>query len=68
MTDKDARAVIMVPQRDLVTKKLIAKFLLSMASCGLVLLEEQTLVGQDDWDEDGEDSGIECWLAVFGRQ
>ncbi|KAI0895573.1 S-adenosylmethionine-dependent methyltransferase-like protein [Annulohypoxylon nitens] len=68
MADKDARAVIMVPQRDLVTKKLIAKFLLSMASCGLVLLEEQTLVGQDDWDEDGEDSGIECWLAVFGRQ
>ncbi|KAI1091844.1 putative methyltransferase-domain-containing protein [Rostrohypoxylon terebratum] len=66
--DKDARAVIMVPQRDLVTKKLVAKFLLSMASSGLVVLEEHTLVGQDDWDEDGEDSGIECWWAVFGRQ
>ncbi|KAI1454534.1 putative methyltransferase-domain-containing protein [Annulohypoxylon moriforme] len=68
MTDKDARAVIMVPQRDLVTKKLVAKFLSCMASSNLAVLEEHALVGQDDWDDEGEDSGIECWWAVFGRQ
>ncbi|KAI1209748.1 S-adenosylmethionine-dependent methyltransferase-like protein [Annulohypoxylon truncatum] len=68
MIDNDARAVVMVPQRDLVTKRLIAKFLSIMASSDLKVLEEHTLAGQDDWDEDGEDSGIECWWAVFGRQ
>ncbi|KAI1642965.1 putative methyltransferase-domain-containing protein [Daldinia loculata] len=66
--DKDARAIVMVPQRDLTTKKLAAKFLSIMIVSGLSVLEQHTLVGQDDWDEDGEDSGIECWWAVFGRQ
>ncbi|KAI0106635.1 putative methyltransferase-domain-containing protein [Daldinia grandis] len=66
--DKDARAIVMVPQRDLTTKKLVAKFLAIMIVSGLSVLEQHTLVGQDDWDEDGEDSGIECWWAVFGRQ
>ncbi|KAI0853331.1 putative methyltransferase-domain-containing protein [Daldinia vernicosa] len=66
--DKDARAIVMVPQRDLTTKKLAAKFLSIMIVSGLSVLEQRTLVGQDDWDEDGEDSGIECWWAVFGRQ
>ncbi|KAF3057323.1 Protein-lysine N-methyltransferase EFM2 [Daldinia childiae] len=66
--DKDARAIVMVPQRDLTTKKLVAKFLSIMIVSGLSVLEQHTLVGQDDWDEDGEDSGIECWWAVFGRQ
>ncbi|KAI1401432.1 putative methyltransferase-domain-containing protein [Hypoxylon fuscum] len=68
MNDKDARAVIMVPQRDLITKKLIANFLSIMAASDLIILKELTLVGQDDWDEDGENSEIECWLAIFGRQ
>ncbi|KAK6949160.1 hypothetical protein Daesc_009234 [Daldinia eschscholtzii] len=66
--DKDSRAIVMVPQRDLTTKKLAAKFLSIMIVSGLSVLEQNTLVGQDDWDEDGEDSGIECWWAVFGRQ
>ncbi|KAI8957995.1 putative methyltransferase-domain-containing protein [Daldinia sp. FL1419] len=65
---KDARAIVMVPQRDLATKKLSAKFLSSMILSGLNVLEQHALVGQDDWDEDGEDSGIECWWAVFGRE
>ncbi|KAI1657592.1 putative methyltransferase-domain-containing protein [Daldinia decipiens] len=66
--DKDARAIVMVPQRDLTTKKLAAKFLSIMIVSGLSVLEQHTLIGQDDWDEDGEDSGIECWWVVFGRQ
>ncbi|KAI1464263.1 putative methyltransferase-domain-containing protein [Daldinia caldariorum] len=66
--DENARAIVMVPQRDLATKKLTAKFLSTTIVSGLSVLEQNTLVGQDDWDEDGEDSGIECWWAVFGRQ
>ncbi|KAI0839081.1 S-adenosylmethionine-dependent methyltransferase-like protein [Hypoxylon sp. FL0890] len=68
MKDKDARAIIMVPQRDLTTKKLVAKFVVAMEASGLMVLERHTLVGQDDWDEDEESSGIECWWAVFGRR
>ncbi|KAI1104613.1 putative methyltransferase-domain-containing protein [Jackrogersella minutella] len=68
MEDKEARAVIMVPQRDLTTKKLVAKFVSIMVSYGLIVLEQRTMAGQDDWDEDEENSEIECWLAVFGRQ
>ncbi|KAI2468728.1 putative methyltransferase-domain-containing protein [Annulohypoxylon bovei var. microspora] len=68
MGDEGARAVVMVPQRDLVTKKLVAKFLSIMTSSGLMALEEHTLVGQDDWGDDDDDPEIECWWAVFGRQ
>ncbi|KAI1407745.1 S-adenosylmethionine-dependent methyltransferase-like protein [Hypoxylon sp. FL1857] len=68
MQDKDARAVVMVPQRDLTTKKLVAKFVVAMEASGLTILERHTLVGQDDWDEDEENPGIECWWAVFGRR
>lgn len=68
MEDADARAVIMVPQRDLTTRKLVAKFVMAMEASGLTVLEKHTLVGQDDWDEDEESSGIECWWAVFGRR
>ncbi|OTA87867.1 hypothetical protein M434DRAFT_399273 [Hypoxylon sp. CO27-5] len=68
MEDVDARAVIMVPQRDLTTRKLVAKFVMTMEVYGLTVLEKHTLVGQDDWDEDEENSGIECWWAVFGRR
>ncbi|KAI1138258.1 S-adenosylmethionine-dependent methyltransferase-like protein [Hypoxylon sp. FL0543] len=68
MEDVDARAVVMVPQRDLTTKKLVAKFVIAMEASGLTVLEKSTLVGQDDWDEDEESPGIECWLAIFGRR
>ncbi|KAI1375437.1 putative methyltransferase-domain-containing protein [Hypoxylon crocopeplum] len=66
--DKAARAVVMVPQRDLTTKRLVANFLSVMADSGLTVLEEHTLTGQDDWDEEEDNSRIECWLVVFGRQ
>lgn len=66
--DKSSRAIVMVPQRDLTTKKLVDSFVLTMASLGMAVLEEHTLVGQDDWDEDDDDSAIDCWCAIFGRQ
>ncbi|OTB05052.1 hypothetical protein M426DRAFT_320112 [Hypoxylon sp. CI-4A] len=68
MKDEDARAVVMVPQRDNTTKKLLASFMSNMEASGLTVLEQHTLVGQDDWDDDEENSEIECWWAVFGRK
>ncbi|KAL7620692.1 Protein-lysine N-methyltransferase rrg1 [Parahypoxylon ruwenzoriense] len=68
--DKDARVVMMVPQRDLTTKRLLATFISTVAlgESGLTILEEHILVGQDDWDEDGESSDVKCWWAVLGRK
>ncbi|KAI1772617.1 putative methyltransferase-domain-containing protein [Hypoxylon cercidicola] len=69
VADKDARVIVMVPRRDLTTKKLAAKFLSVMMASGLTVLEEHSLVGQDDWDgdDDEESSEVECWWAIFGR-
>lgn len=69
MADKDARAIIMIPQRDLTTKKLVARFVSIMTTYNLRVLEENTLVGQDDWDGDDDEETLEvkCWCAIFGR-
>ncbi|KAI0014714.1 putative methyltransferase-domain-containing protein [Xylariomycetidae sp. FL0641] len=70
MRDADARAVVMVPQRDLTTKRLTAEFRekLAQRSSPLAVLEEHILTVQDDWDEDEGKPEVECWWAVFGRQ
>ncbi|KAI1082031.1 putative methyltransferase-domain-containing protein [Whalleya microplaca] len=67
--DKNARAIVMVPQRDATTKRLTTAFRSCMASgeSGLTVLEEHILVCQDDWDEDEETPEVHCWWAVFGR-
>lgn len=69
--DGEARAMIMVPQRDNVTVKLLAAFRYEMASKSipLVCLEETVVTGRDDWGghEDEEAGQIRCWLGVFGR-
>ncbi|KAI4870205.1 putative methyltransferase-domain-containing protein [Hypoxylon rubiginosum] len=69
VADKDARAIIMIPQRDLTTKKLVARFVSIMTTYNLRVLEENTLVGQDDWDGDDDEETLEvkCWCAIFGR-
>ncbi|KAH9906525.1 putative methyltransferase-domain-containing protein [Xylariomycetidae sp. FL2044] len=68
--DERARAIVMAPERDPTTKKLITAFRSAMArgDSPLVVLEEHTLVGQDDWDEDDGTSEVQCWWAVFGRR
>ncbi|KAI1423241.1 putative methyltransferase-domain-containing protein [Xylaria sp. FL1777] len=66
----DSRAIIMIPIRDEITKKLIAQFRSSMSggALPLVVLEEHFLTGQDDWgDDDDESQVVECWWAIFGR-
>ncbi|KAK7748327.1 Protein-lysine N-methyltransferase rrg1 [Diatrype stigma] len=66
--DKHARAVLVAPLRDSTAMKLLQEFR-SVAARGprpLVCLEENTLIGQDDWGEDEETSLVECWWGVFG--
>ncbi|KAK7914729.1 hypothetical protein PG985_012432 [Apiospora marii] len=68
--DSDARAVVMVPLRDAVTKKLLStlRVLLSQGDNPVVCLEEDLLPCQDDWDENEESTQLECWWGIFQRQ
>ncbi|KAK7739889.1 Protein-lysine N-methyltransferase rrg1 [Cytospora paraplurivora] len=70
--DSDARVMVMVPQRDVVTVKLLLAFKDEMASKSvpLICLEETFVAGQDDWGnvDDEESRRVTCWHGVFGRQ
>lgn len=70
--DKETRAMVMVPQRDTATIKLISTFKENMASkkTPLVCLQETVVAGQDDWggDEDEDAAHVKCWLGVFARR
>lgn len=70
--DQDARAMVMVPQRDAITIKLLSAFREELTSKNIPLecLEETVVAGQDDWggDEDEEGAHVKCWLGIFGRQ
>ncbi|KAG6011206.1 hypothetical protein E4U54_008214 [Claviceps lovelessii] len=67
--DAESRAVVMVPQRDATTVRLLGVFKQAMRhldrpfSC----VEEDELAGQDDWVEDDEAGNVRCWLGVFSR-
>ncbi|CAH0014423.1 unnamed protein product [Clonostachys rhizophaga] len=67
--DVDARAVVMVPQRDDTTKRLLGDFKKEMLELDtpLYCIEEDELAGQDDWVEDEEGGNVRCWLGVFSR-
>ncbi|KAK7984948.1 methyltransferase-domain-containing protein [Apiospora saccharicola] len=67
--DSDARAVVMVPLRDAVTKNLLSTLrdLLSQGDDPVVCLEEDLLPCQDDWDENDESTQPECWWGIFRR-
>lgn len=70
--DQGARAMIMVPQRDTATIKLLSAFREELNSKDIPLdcLEETVVAGQDDWggDEDEEGAHVKCWLGIFGRR
>ncbi|POS77395.1 hypothetical protein DHEL01_v204221 [Diaporthe helianthi] len=67
-----ARAMIMVPQRDAVTARLLAALRDEMAlkPTPFVCLEETIVAGRDDWGaSDDEEAGqVKCWLGIFARQ
>lgn len=67
--EEDARALIMVPQRDETTKRLLSVFRneLSKTDRGIVCVEESIVPGQDDWDEDDDSQRVDCWWGVFKR-
>lgn len=66
----DSRAVVMVPQRDATTVKLLETFKQAMLDLEVPLFcdEEDELAGQDDWVEDAEAGNVKCWLGVFSRR
>lgn len=70
--DTDARAMVMIPQRDATTVKLTAKFRDKMLSRArpLVCLEETVVAGQDDWGDDADEEAghVKCWLGTFARR
>lgn len=70
--DGEARAMIMVPQRDETTVMLRAILLERLASKGtpVVCLEQSVVSGQDDWGEDGDEEAgqVSCWLGIFSRR
>lgn len=67
--DPEARAVVMVPQRDETTRRLNQALKAAMLNLedGLVCCQEEELAGQDDWVENDEGGHVKCWLGVFSR-
>ncbi|KAH8179368.1 lysine methyltransferase domain-containing protein [Sarocladium implicatum] len=66
----ESRAVVMVPQRDTTTIRLLNDFKQAMLKLDtpLVCIEEDyELDGQDDWVEDDEAGQVKCWLGIFSR-
>jgi hypothetical protein len=59
----------MVPLRDETTTHLLAEFKRLMCKLDepLIPVEDGELVGQDDWDADGEIPQVRCWWGVFSR-
>lgn len=70
--DDEARVMVMVPQRDAVTMKLVSRLREEMGSKNTPLecIEETVVAGQDDWGGDGDEeaSQVKCWLGIFGRR
>lgn len=67
----DARTLIMVPQRDETTKRLLRLLTEELARRfnSLVCLDENIVAGQDDWGDDNDDEArsVDFWWGIFGR-
>ncbi|KAI1811772.1 putative methyltransferase-domain-containing protein [Poronia punctata] len=65
----ESRAIVMSPLRDEVTKRLIKKFKAEMRAGPLpmVIIEQRTITGRDDWGDEDEPQTVECWWAIFAR-
>ncbi len=67
-----ARVLVMVPQRDKITKGLLATLRNELAQRPnpLLCFEESMVNGQDDWGDDHDDDetrNVGFWWGVFGR-
>lgn len=65
----DSRAVVMVPQRDDTTRRLLASFKAAMLDLETPLFcdEEEEMSGEDDWVGSDRGENVRCWLGVFSR-
>ncbi|RKU48282.1 hypothetical protein DL546_007214 [Coniochaeta pulveracea] len=64
-----ARALVMVPLRDETTKRLLSVFRdrLTEDDRQIICVEEDTVPGEDDWDEDDDSHALDCWWGVLRR-
>ncbi|AEO70250.1 uncharacterized protein THITE_2121426 [Thermothielavioides terrestris NRRL 8126] len=67
-----ARLLVMVPQRDSTTERLLGtlKDELARRRSPLICLEENVVEGQDDWGDehgDGESEAVGFWWGIFRR-
>ena len=70
--NSDARVLVMVPQRDEITKGLLGTLRdeLAQRPSPLLCLQESMVNGEDDWGDEHDDDGTQCvgfWWGVFGR-
>jgi hypothetical protein len=68
--DTDARAVIMVPLRDMATLKLLNALRDELLSKGtqITCLDFTIEDCTDDWDKEDSVYHFDCWLGVWARQ
>lgn len=75
-SDSQARALVMVPQRDATTLDLLANFRTVMElDLAFLCTNEGTVAGQDDWEQQHDDDDddetpppqAQCWWGLFGR-
>lgn len=59
----------MVPLRDETTKRLLSVFRdrLTEDDRQIICVEEDTVPGEDDWDEDDDSHALDCWWGVLRR-
>ena len=71
--NRDARTLVMVPQRDATTIRLLLSFkdIMTRQDIPLICIEEGAVPSHDDWggDDDDEDetNKVECWWGMFKR-
>ena len=70
--NSDARVLVMVPQRDEITKGLLGTLRdeLAQRSSPFLCLHENMVNGEDDWGDehdDDETQQVGFWWGVFGR-
>lgn len=69
--DADARVLVMVPQRDEITKDLLRALRkgLEQQTNPLVCYQENMVAGEDDWGDGNDDDAqrVAFWWGIFGR-
>lgn len=66
--EEDARVLVMSPRRDCDTVGLMYGLRRMLARRWIGLIEEGTVMGEDDWGYRGDETTkVECWWGIFKR-